>query len=106
MEVFLNQSDDTFFWGDYPLENDRRFRDIEGARCFLVSILYDIPEGEWRISLELWDWEWGGVHDEVGIFVLSSPDPLVILGLISGMIVAFVGATVVAVKKWPMSKKM
>jgi hypothetical protein len=102
MDVTLNRSADDTLWGYYPsATGERRYRDIEGARCFLVSLVYDVPEGEWRISMEQWEWEWGGVQDEVRIYVLSSPGPLVVVVLVGGAIMAAIGISIVAIRKWP-----
>jgi hypothetical protein len=101
IDVSLNQSGG-MWWATMP--GEFRYRDIEGVRCFLAGMFSNSPGGVTQIDIELWDW-FPSPPEEVAIFVLSSPSPVVTVGLISGVASLMLGAVILAFRKWPMKKK-
>ena len=102
--VSLRRGEDDSFWGDVP--DKRKYRDIAGVQCFLVTKLNDVfPEGEWSIRIQLMDWDSGGKKDRVNLYVQSSLGAPVIVGLVCGTIVAVVGAFILVKRKWEENKK-
>ena len=91
---------DEYFWGDQP--GDKRYRDIEGIRCFLVMMVSDIPAGEYLVEMELWDEPSDGARMSAALFVLSAPGDGELAAVIAGTIMMVSGAVVVALMKWPM----
>ena len=98
IEMDLNLSDH-YYWGDQP--GDRRYRDIEGVRCFLVSMVYHVPEGDYLVEMELWDEPPGGPREEAALFVLSAPGDPELAAVIAGTIAMVIGAVLVAMGRWP-----
>ena len=101
IDLYLTDlAEEESWWVDTSWE--RRSSDIEGVRCFMVGQVFTVPEGEFLLEVEFYDNFWGGPSEDAAVFFLASVGPMEGSLLILGSLTAFVGAVVVAVRKWPM----
>jgi hypothetical protein len=101
--VSLNASGD-ILWGE--ITDEKMFRDIEGARCFIVGIFDDVPAGEYLIDIDVFSVHWTVMTGTLEIFVLTTPGSLVLYGLVGGATMAVVGTAILVWRKWPGKGKM